>query len=62
MALCGSVRERERTGRSPGIHGEGFQGRRAWYVAVALLGLRRANVGGFGGVIPQQTGGGGFYG
>ena len=36
--------------------------RLAWYVAVALLGLRRANVGGFGGVIPQQTGGSGFYG
>ena len=30
----------------------------AWYAAIAVLGLRRSNVGGFGGVIPQQTSGG----
>ncbi len=38
--------------------------RRAWYVAVTLLGLRRSNVGGFGSTVPEQTasGRGGFYG
>ena len=38
--------------------------RRAWYAAIALLGLRRNNVGGFGSTIPEQTGSGraGFYG
>ena len=37
----------------------------AWYAAVALLGLRRSNVGGFGSAVaPQSTGGAGsgFYG
>jgi len=29
--------------------------RRAWYAAIALLGLRRSNVGGFGAVVPEQT-------
>jgi hypothetical protein len=29
--------------------------RRAWYGAIALLGLRRSNVGGFGARVPQQT-------
>ena len=33
--------------------------RLAWYAAIALLGLRRSNVGGFGSVIPEQTSGGG---
>jgi hypothetical protein len=36
--------------------------RLAWYVAVALLGLRRSNVGGFGSTVPEQTGRSGFYG
>jgi hypothetical protein len=36
--------------------------RMAWYVAVALLGLRRSNVGGFGSTVPEQTGRSGFYG
>jgi hypothetical protein len=38
--------------------------RRASYVAIALLGLRRSNVGGFGSRVPEQTasGRGGFYG
>jgi hypothetical protein len=38
--------------------------RRAWYAAVALLGFRRSDVGGFGSTIPEQTSGrgGGFYG
>ena len=38
--------------------------RRAWYVAITLLGLRRSNVGGFGSTVPEQTasGRGGFYG
>ena len=31
-----------------------------WWGIVALSGLRRSNVGGFGGVVPQQTSGGGF--
>ncbi len=35
--------------------------RRAWYGAVALTGLRRSNVGGFGSTLPEQTSGG-FYG
>jgi hypothetical protein len=35
---------------------------RAWYVAIALFGLRRSNVGGFGAMIPEQTSRGGFYG
>jgi hypothetical protein len=35
--------------------------RRAWYVALALLGLRRSNVGGFGSFVPQDTGRG-YYG
>jgi hypothetical protein len=29
--------------------------RRAWYGAIALLGLRRSNVGGFGAHVPKQT-------
>jgi hypothetical protein len=37
--------------------------RRAWYRAVALMGLRRNDVGGFGSAIPEEsTGGGGFGG
>jgi hypothetical protein len=36
--------------------------RRAWYVAIALFGLRRSNVGGFGSMVPEQTSRGGFYG
>jgi hypothetical protein len=38
--------------------------RRAWYVAITLMRLRRSNVGGFGSTVPQQTGSGrsGFYG
>jgi hypothetical protein len=36
--------------------------RRAWYAAVALLGLRRSNVGGFGSQIPEETGSSGFAG
>jgi hypothetical protein len=34
----------------------------AWYAAIALLGLRRSNVGGFGSLIPEQTTRSGFYG
>ena len=34
----------------------------AWYAAVALLGLHRSNVGGFGSVIPHEAGRRGFYG
>ena len=34
----------------------------AWYAAIALLGLRRSNVGGFGSMIPEQTSRSGFYG
>ena len=37
--------------------------RYAWYAAIALLGFRRSDVGGFGSTIPQQTSGrSGFYG
>jgi hypothetical protein len=36
--------------------------RLAWYAAIALLGLRRSNVGGFGSSIPEETTGGGFAG
>jgi hypothetical protein len=36
--------------------------RLAWYAAIALLGLRRSNVGGFGSMIPEQTARGGFHG
>jgi hypothetical protein len=36
--------------------------RRAWYVAIALRGLRRSTVGGFGSTIPEQTARSGFYG
>lgn len=32
--------------------------RRAWYGVIALLGLKRNNVGGFGGLIPEVTSGG----
>jgi hypothetical protein len=39
---------------------QGF--RRLWYGAIALLGLRRNNVGGFGSQVPEQTQGSGFYG
>jgi len=39
---------------------QGF--RRLWYGAVALMGLRRNNVGGFGSVVPVQTQSSGFYG
>jgi hypothetical protein len=34
--------------------------RAAWYGLIALLGLRRSNVGGFGGMVPEHTGGSGF--
>jgi hypothetical protein len=33
-----------------------------WNVAVALFGLRRSNVGGFGAMVPEQTSRGGVYG
>jgi hypothetical protein len=36
--------------------------RMAWYVAIALMGLRRSNVGGFGSTVPEQTSRSGFYG
>jgi hypothetical protein len=36
--------------------------RRLWYGAIALLGLRRSNAGGFGSLVPQQTQSTGFYG
>ena len=37
--------------------------RRIWYGAIALFGLRRNNVGGFGSTVPEQTSRpGGFYG
>jgi hypothetical protein len=32
----------------------------AWYAVIALLGLRRSNVGGFGSAIPEQTSSGGY--
>ena len=34
----------------------------AWYAAIAVLGLRRSNVGGFGSPVPEQTSRSGFYG
>jgi hypothetical protein len=36
--------------------------RKLWYGAIALMGLRRNSVGGFGSVVPQQTQRSGFYG
>jgi len=36
--------------------------RRLWYAAIALMGLRRSSVGGFGSTVPQQTQSSGFYG
>jgi hypothetical protein len=39
---------------------QGF--RRLWYGAIALMGLRRNNVGGFGSTVPEQTQSSGFYG
>ncbi len=36
--------------------------RLAWYAAIALFGLRRSNVGGFGSMIPEQTAHSGFHG
>jgi hypothetical protein len=36
--------------------------RRAWYAAVAVMGLRRSNVGGFGSTVPEQTSRSGYYG
>ena len=34
--------------------------RLAWYAMIALLGLRRSNVGGFGSAVPEQTSSGGY--
>lgn len=34
----------------------------AWYAAIAVLGLRRSNVGGFGSAVPEQTSSSGFHG
>jgi hypothetical protein len=34
----------------------------AWYAAIAVLGLRRSNVGGFGAAVPEQTSSSGFHG
>lgn len=36
--------------------------RRLWYGAIALMGLRRSNAGGFGSLVPEQTRSSGFYG
>jgi hypothetical protein len=36
--------------------------RKTWYAAIALMGLRRSNVGGFGSVVPEQTARSGFSG
>lgn len=36
--------------------------RRAWYATIALLGLRRSNVGGFGANVPEHQTRSGFYG
>jgi hypothetical protein len=36
--------------------------RQVWYRVIALLGLRRSNVGGFGAVVPEETSGSGFRG
>jgi len=36
--------------------------KRAWYAAIALLGLHRSNVGGFGAAIPEQTDSSGGFG
>ena len=36
--------------------------RLAWYAAIALLGLRRSNIGGFGARVPEQTAHGGHFG
>jgi hypothetical protein len=36
--------------------------RALWYGALALMGLRRSSVGGFGALIPEQTQRSGFYG
>jgi hypothetical protein len=36
--------------------------RKLWYSVIALTGLRRNNVGGFGDVVPEQTQRSGFYG
>lgn len=36
--------------------------RRLWYGAIALMGLRRNNTGGFGSTVPEQTQRSGFYG
>ena len=47
----GTVRERVEVTKPSGF-------KRAWYVAIALLGLRRSNVGGFGAQVPEQTSGG----
>ena len=47
----GTVRDRVEVTKPSGF-------KRAWYVAIALLGLRRSNVGGFGAQVPEQTSGG----
>ena len=36
--------------------------RRLWYGAIALMGLRRSNAGGFGSLVPEETRSTGFYG
>jgi hypothetical protein len=36
--------------------------RKAWYAAIAIMGLRRSNVGGFGSTVPEQTTHSGYYG
>jgi len=36
--------------------------RLAWYGAIALFGLRRNNIGGFGAAVPENSSRGGFYG
>ena len=51
-AVRGTGRPRELHVRPPSFF------RRAWYRAIALMGLRRSNVGGFGAVIPEPSSGG----
>jgi hypothetical protein len=46
----------------PLVVGEPSFFRKAWYAAIAVMGLRRNNVGGFGSMVPEQTQRSGFYG
>ena len=63
MAILNPVVSGETTTLEKLVVEKPFQFKSLWYRALALAGLRRSNVGGFGSAIPVPSqSGGGYYG